>query len=143
MGGYGAFLAALTHPERYVAAAALSPAIRIDQMDLSNVERTGDDPAFMEVSQNFKAVFGALERFEESEFSLKRAVIEPMLQEVCPRLLQLCGNQDSLLPMNQDYADFVKNNCPQMDFEFRISDGRHDFAFGNHEIQTVSRFFGL
>ena len=143
MGGYGAFLAALIHPDRYAAAAALSPAIRIDQMDFSAEGRGGTDPAFEEIARNFRAVFGEPSTFEASGFSLKHAIMQPFSAAMKPRLLQLCGDRDPLLPMNRDFAEFISRNHPEVEFKFEIRPGAHDFEFWDREIRTALRFFGL
>lgn len=146
MGGYGALRAAMTHPECYGAAAGLSTAVRLDKMELppNSAEKGLAIPKVAEVNQNFRAVFGPEEEYENTDYSLKNlAKALDASNGPKPRLLQLCGDDDPLLGANEDFADFIRTQCPTLDHTYQVSPGIHDFNFWDREIQTALRFFGL
>lgn len=146
MGGYGALHAALSHPETYCAAAGLSSAIRLDQMELGPeaAARGLSVPPMEEIDRNFHNVFGPEEEYDNTEYSLK--FLAKRLQESDgpkPRLLQLCGDDDPLLNQNEDFAAFMKRECPGLDHTYAVSPGVHNFDFWDREIVTALKFFGL
>ena len=146
MGGYGALHAAMSHPERYGAAAALSAAIRLYQMNLGPEAAAKGLalPPLEEMDRNFRCVFGPEETFDSTDYSLK--VQAKRLQESDgpkPRLLQLCGDDDPLLGQNEDFAAFMKAECPGLDHTYQVSPGMHNFDFWDREILTALKFFGL
>ena len=146
MGGYGALRAALACPERYAAAAGLSTAVRLDRVDLGpgSAERGLAIPELSEVGRNFRQVFGPEEDYESTPFSLKRLARERSRADgPKPRLLQLCGDDDPLLPVNRELADFFRTECPGLDHTFQVSPGMHNFDYWDREIGTALRFFGL
>ena len=111
MGGYGALRAAMAHPDRYAAAAGLSAAVRLDQMrDLPRAAERGlAIPPLEEVDRNFRCVFGPEDAYESFLYSLK--ALARQLNDAPgpkPRLLQLCGDDDPLLPANEDLAAFLR-----------------------------------
>ena len=146
MGGYGALRAAMAHPERYAAAAGLSTAVRLDQMrDLPRAAERGlAIPPLEEVDRNFRCVFGPENAYESSPYSLK--ALARRLNDASgpkPRLLQLCGDDDPLLPANEDLAAFFADHCPNLDHTFQIDPGMHNFDYWDQAIRTVLTFFGL
>lgn len=146
MGGYGALRAALAHPEKYAAAAGMSAAIRLDQMELGPdaAERGLALPELEEVDRNFHCVFGPAELYEETDYSLRQLAKRLRDREgPKPRLLQLCGEEDPLRWANDDFAAFIRRECPELDYTYQVSPGIHDFDFWDREILTVLRFFGL
>ncbi len=146
MGGYGAFHAALSHPEIYGAAVALSAAIRLDKMELGpdSAAKGLALPPLEEVDRNFHCIFGPEEEVENTDYSLK--VLAKRLQESGgpkPRLLQLCGDDDPLLAANDDYADFLRRECPDLEHTYEVRPGMHNFDYWDGEILPMMRFFGL
>jgi len=146
MGGYGTLHAALSHPEKYAAAAAMSAAIRMDKMDLppDAADRGLAIPPLEEVDRNFRCIFGPLEDYENTEFSLKKLAKKLHGSDgPKPRILQICGDNDPLLGANDDFAAFVKRECPSLDHTYEVSPGIHDFDYWDREIVNVLKFFGL
>ena len=146
MGGYGALRAAMAYPEKYAAAAGLSAAIRLDDMRLGPDSGTKGLalPPLEEVERNFRCVFGPKEEVENTDYSLKVLAKRLAAQEgPKPRLLQLCGDDDPLLWQNDDFAAFMKAECPGLDHTYAISPGMHNFDFWDREILTALKFFGL
>lgn len=146
MGGYGALRAAFAYPEKYAAAAGLSSAIRLDKMELGpdSASKGLALPTLGEVDRNFRCIFGPDEEFENTDYSLK--VLAKRLQESDgpkPRIIQLCGDDDPLLYQNDDFAAFMKAECPGLDHTYQTSPGMHNFDFWDREILTALKFFGL
>ncbi len=143
MGGYGAIYAAMKHPDKYAAAVGLSTAVRLDKMPEAP-EKGLMIPKLKEVERNFRAIYGPDEEFEESDFSLKKLAKELQTSNcVKPRILQLCGDQDPLRPANDDFADFMRCECPNIPHDYQVRPGIHDFVYWDKEISVMLEFFGL
>jgi len=131
MGGYGAFKMALTHPERFTAAASLSGAV-----DLVEIVRAKDDdplnPAWL---VGMRTVFGDLSKVPGSKQDLfvlaKKAVRSP----IKPRLYQCCGTEDLLYPDNVRFRDAVRK-LP-LDLTYQEGPGDHNWAYWDKMIQRV------
>ncbi|MDD3346558.1 alpha/beta hydrolase-fold protein [Oscillibacter sp.] len=147
MGGYGALRAALSCPEQYGAAAGLSTAVRMDrltELPPSAADKGLAIPTLSEVGENLHRVFGTPADYESTDFSLKK--LARRLNDAAapaPRLMQLCGDDDPLLADNEDFAAFIKAECPRLSHTFHVTPGIHDFDFWDREIRTALQFFGL
>lgn len=143
MGGYGALHAALKYPEMYKAAVGISSAIRLDQMP-DEPKKGLMIPRLDEVGRNFRAIYGPEENFEKSEYSLK--YLAKKLQgsdRIKPELLMLCGDEDPLRPMNDDFVEFMNRECPELPHSYEVSPGIHDFNYWDREILTALKFFNI
>lgn len=126
MGGYGAFKAALLHPERYFAAASLSGVLSMDIW----AAHAGDSR-----QTEFELLFGDLSRLPGSEHDpavwLRRAAQNPA---TLPRLFVACGKQDDLYPVNR----LFKSQCEALGvaLDYHEADGRHDWPFWDKYIQV-------
>src|SRR4030095_50969 len=91
MGGYGAFKLALTHPDRFAAAASLSGALDIHAVV---------DPNNRRIDQNWLAgmrnVFGDVSKVAGSHNDLFMLAKKVAKGHVKPRLYQCCGTEDQL-----------------------------------------------
>lgn len=130
MGGYGAFKAALLHPERYFAAASFSGVL-----SLSILNSQPDYPERKE----FESLFGDLGQINGSEHDpmiwLQRAARNKGL---IPSLYASCGLEDDLYPLTVLFKEACKKlNLPLKYYE---AHGRHDWYFWDAEIQ---RFLAL
>ena len=145
MGGYGTLHAALSHPEQYGAACALSAGIRMGKMDLHGKADVGlAIPTDPEIDRNFVNTFGPDESYEGSECDL-RALAKKLDASTGhkPRFLQICGTEDPLYEDNLSYYQFIKEECPTLDYTWRKAPGIHDFNFWDRECLTMLKFFGL
>lgn len=143
MGGYGALRAALACPEKYAAAAGLSSAIRLDRVRPAP-EGGLSIPDRPDIAGNYRAVFGSEESFAASAYNLENLARDLQSSErPRPRLLQVCGDRDPLRPMNDEFAEFMKRECPDVPLKYEIRPGLHTFDFWDQQIQTVLEFFGL
>ena len=130
MGGYGAFKAAFSHPERFCAAASFSGVLSLDILKMNP-----DDQRYPE----FTYLFGDLEKLSGSEHDpavwLKRASENP---SVLPKLFIVCGRQDDLYPLSQLYSKAC--TALGVEVDYHEEDGKHDWFFWNAQIQ---RFLNL
>ncbi len=127
MGGYGAFKAAFSHPERFSVAASLSGVLSLDILKMNPA-----DPRYEE----FTYLFGDLEKLNGSEHDpavwLKRALANP---SALPKLHIVCGRQDDLYLLSQLYAKACTSLGIQVDYH--EEDGKHDWFFWNAQIQRL------
>lgn len=131
MGGYGAFKLALTHPDRYAAAASLSGAVDIDEV----VREKKEDPLNKARLEEMGTVFGDLSKVRGSKhdlFVLARRTAKAPLK---PRLYQCCGTEDDLYPDNVRFRDALRK-LP-LDLTYEESPGEHNWAYWDKMIQNV------
>lgn len=125
MGGYGAFKAALLHPELYSAVASFSGVLSLEVL-----RAIPNDPR----RDEFALLFGDLEKLAGSEHDpavwLKRASKNP---SALPRLFIACGRQDDLYPLNVQYHAACQSLGLQV--EYHEEDGRHDWFFWDAQIR--------
>lgn len=129
MGGYGAFKAALLHPERFFAAASFSGFLSLKFLTVYP-----GDPR----QKEFASVFGDLGKLSGSEHDpqvwLKNAASNP---SGLPRLYMACGRQEDMYPLNRlFYADCVNLGIQA---DYHEEDGRHEWLFWDTQIR---RFLG-
>jgi len=125
MGGYGAFKLALTHPERYAAAASLSGALDIARIAAEPVRRREMD-----------AIFGDPARVEGSGndlFHLARRAAEG--EGPRARLYQWCGTEDHLHADNVRFREHAE--ASGLDLTYEEGPGGHEWACWDRQIQRV------
>jgi len=118
MGGYGAFRLALTHPDRYAAAASLSGAL-----DLRYLIGREDRAAL------FQRAFGSKVGDADDLFSLLRSA--PSL----PPLYIGCGTDDGLLDANERFIAAATKAGADLTTDLRPGD--HEWALWDAMIQDV------
>jgi putative tributyrin esterase len=125
MGGYGAFKAALLHPELYAAAASFSGVLSLNILQL--------DPDDQRRSE-FALLFGDLDSLPGSEHDpavwLKRAAADPSL---LPHLFIAVGRQEDLYPL----SGMFHAACQSLgvDSEYHEEDGHHDWFLWERQIR--------
>ncbi len=133
MGGYGAFKLALTHPERYAAAASLSGALDVRETVRAN-GRT-EDKVWLDGMRN---VFGDLSKVPNSKhdlFTLAKTVAKSPIK---PRLYQCCGTEDFLYADNVRFRDAVRK-LP-LDLTYEEGPGEHTWSYWDKMIQNVLKW---
>ncbi len=130
MGGYGAFKAALLHPERYAAAASFSGALSLEIL-----RAIPDDPRQAE----FALLFGDLSKLTGSEHDpivwLQRAAQN---SASLPRLFISVSRQEDLYPLSgMFHAACQKLGVPS---EYHEEDGAHDWFFWDKQIRHFLTF---
>ncbi|HEX9840529.1 MAG TPA: alpha/beta hydrolase family protein [Anaerolineales bacterium] len=131
MGGYGAFKLALTHPERYAAAASLSGAVDLNEV----VREKKEDPENKAWLVEMRTVFGDLSKVPGSKHDLFTLAKKVAKGSVKPRLYQCCGTEDQLYFDNLHFRDAV-SKLP-LDLTYEEGPGEHDWAYWDMMIQNV------
>lgn len=125
MGGYGAFKAALLHPELYEAAASFSGVLSLDILRLNPA-----DPR----QEEFVMLFGDLDKLPGSQHDpaawLKRASEN---SSALPRLYIACGRQEDLYPLSGMFTRACQTLGVQA--EYHEEDGRHDWFLWDRLIR--------
>jgi len=127
MGGYGAFKLALTHPERYAAAASLSGAL-----DVVRVAR--EEQA--ERQKELKHIFGEVADLENGPndlFHLAEQVVQPGTPR--PNLYQCCGTEDFLYEDNLRFRAHAK--ALGLEVTYEAGPGDHEWSYWDQQIQRV------
>jgi len=125
MGGYGAFKAALLHPDRFYAAASFSGVLSLEVL-----RAIPNDPR----QEEFVWIFGDLEKLTGCKHDpavwLKRASKDP---SALPRLFIACGRQDDLYPLNKMFYEAC--NSLGVNVNYHEEDGKHDWPFWDLQIK--------
>lgn len=130
MGGYGAFKLALSHPERFAAAASLSGAV-----DISQTVKPHDDPLNALWLAEMRNIFGKLNKVPGSQHDLFALAEKAAAAPLKPRLFQCCGSEDFLYSDNLNFRDFIQG-LP-FDYTYEDGPGEHNWAFWDGWIQRV------
>jgi putative tributyrin esterase len=125
MGGYGAFKAALLHPESYAAAASFSGVLSLDilQLDPNEARR-----------QEFTDTLGDLTKLPGGEHDplvwLKRAAKDPAQ---VPHLYISCGRQEDIYPL----SGMFHAACQELGVrsEYLEEDGQHNWFLWDRHIR--------
>ena len=126
MGGYGAMRLALTHPERFAAAASLSGAL--DVVAIS---------AFAERRDELRRIFG--ER-PGPDVDLV-ALLDRAARATLPPLYVGCGTEDELLPFSERFAERAQEAGADVTTDFRAGD--HDWPLWDAMIRDVIAWLPL
>jgi S-formylglutathione hydrolase FrmB len=126
MGGFGAVKLALRHPEQFVFAGALSPAIDAPR------RRFSWRP--LDQSHHFQEIFGADDtptRHDNDPFFLVRGAEAGKT----PYLYVTCGQQEGLLAPVREFSVLLDRY--HIAHEFHIAPGGHDWNHWNRELPGV------
>ena len=138
MGGYGALRNGLKYNETFGAIVALSAAFVVDDVK----KRTNENGFFLESRDYAESVFGNLDEVEASDKNPKY-LVEKLLEQKkeIPAIYMACGNQDSLLKVNQEFADFLK--AKNVNVTFEIGEGNHEWDFWDAYIKKAMDWLPL
>lgn len=134
MGGYGAIYNGLKYHETFGYIGALSSALVVNE---SMLTRPDSHPFFVETKQYAKSCFGAdLEAALNSDVNPK-VLVKRLLSEKAefPKIFMACGLGDSLLGVNEDFADYLKQKGIKVSFE--TAPGAHEWDFWDTYIQKI------
>lgn len=127
MGGYGAFKLALTHPERYAAAASLSGAL--DVVRLAQDEQAAGQG-------ELRHIFGEARALAGSPNDLFHLAAQLVAQDrPRPHLYQWCGREDFLHADNLRFRERAKKLGLALRYE--EGPGGHDWLCWDAQIQQV------
>lgn len=124
MGGFGALRNGLKYHETFGAVIALSAALIMENIE----KRNNESPAFMERRDYAQYVFGNLEKLKDSDKNpawLVRHMKEERIN--FPKIFIACGNQDSLVCANREFAHLLEEN--EVDVSFEVGEGNHEWDF--------------
>jgi len=130
MGGYGAFKLALTHPERFSAAASLSGAL-----DIRQVVKGHGDPTDETWLAGMRNIFGDLDSVPGSANDLFSLAEKVSRGKDKPTLYQCCGREDFLYADNLRFRDQLRSLPLALTYE--EGPGEHNWAFWDKMIQNV------
>ena len=133
MGGYGAFKLALTHPDRYAAAASLSGAV-----DIRELIRPHNIPADKAWLAGMRNVFGDLSKVPGSKHDLFPLAKKVARGSIKPRLFQCCGTEDFLHADNVRFQSLI-GKLP-LDLTYEEGPGEHNWAYWDKMIQNVLKW---
>ncbi len=131
MGGYGAFKIALSHPERFAAAASLSGGVDIAEVVKPNPADPNND-AWLTHMRN---VFGDLSKVPGSSNDLFALAEKVAGGSVKPKLYQCCGTEDFLYADNLRFRDHVRKLPLGLTYE--EGPGDHNWAYWDVMIQKA------
>jgi putative tributyrin esterase len=126
MGGFGAVKLALSHPELFIFAGGLSPAIDVPSRPFS-IKR-------IQQSRHYASIFGewgTVTRRDGDPFALARSA-EPART---PYMFLSCGDQEGLLPANRSFAVLLENR--HFRHEFHVVPGGHDWNQWDKRLPNV------
>lgn len=127
MGGYGAFRWALTHPDRFGAAASMSGAL-----DVAHPDQVG-----LWAQEVPQVLAGAAVPADADLMALLRAADPADL----PPLYLACGTEDFLYPSNQRFLALAAERGVPVRTELRP--GTHEWGFWDESIQRVLEWLPL
>ena len=132
MGGFGALRNGLKYSDTFGYIVSLSGALHLEQM----AARTEDAPFFLESKSYAEACFGDLSTVLESDKN-PRWLVKQMKKagKDLPKIYMACGEQDGLLPVNKDMAQFLE--IQGADATFEIGLGNHEWDFWDAYIKKA------
>jgi putative tributyrin esterase len=135
MGGYGAFKMALSHPDRYAAAASLSGAV---DMAARAKELPGDDPMRR---REIEDTFGPLDKLAGSSNDLLFLLDKLAVRKRRPLLYQWCGTEDFLFADNETFHKHAKKRGVKIDYG--KGPGGHTWDKWDEQIEKVLAWLPL
>lgn len=123
MGGYGAMKLALTHPDRFAAAASLSGALDVENRA----------PSFPD---DIKLIYSDVSKIKCSENDLFYLAQKLSVEDrKAPKLYQCCGTEDFLYNDNIRFRDYCLGL--RMDLTYEEEPGEHEWGYWDRKIQNV------
>jgi len=122
MGGYGAFKLALSHPDRFAAAASLSGAL-----DVAGFSKEGWPEA--------KLIFGNYRQTHGGPNDLYTLAAQVAQSGIQPRLFQCCGTEDELYKDNIRFRDHARKLG--LDLTYEEGPAVHEWGYWDKMIQKV------
>ena len=138
MGGYGAIVNGLRHPETFGVIAGMSSAL-IKARIIHSVEEKGRD---LFTRTEMCTMFGLKDAadFEGSEHDYD-ALANCVPQNLRPRIHLCCGTEDGLLPVNHDYRDLLL--ALGYDVTWEEWPGAHNWKFWDEAIEKIIAWLPL
>lgn len=133
MGGYGALINGLNHPETFSWIGAFSPALVID-----NALHSTNDPKVPILSRRsyFESIFGNLDNLSGSAWDYHALAADPKTSADFQHIFLSCGKQDFLYPEVKSFAKELDPN--RFDVMVYFDEGDHNWDFWR---TCLTRFF--
>jgi putative tributyrin esterase len=128
MGGFGAVVLALKHPDLFIFAGGLSSALDVPSRPFS-IKRMGQ---YRQHSSIF-GPWGGQSRRASDPFVLIRATDAAQ----APYLFLACGDQEGLLPTNRRFAAMLQ--ARHFSYEFHTVAGGHDWNQWNRNVPALMK----
>lgn len=126
MGGYGALVCGLNHPEVFGSIASFSGAVDIAEV-AANVPALKMDwllgPECETLNGNRNNLFYIADQVDKG---------------IRPRIYMCCGDEDILMPMNERFYEHIQGSY---DVTASWGSGGHDFVFWNEQLKEVIKWF--
>ncbi|MGG1552637.1 alpha/beta hydrolase [Paenibacillus ferrarius] len=129
MGGYGALKLALTHPDRYAAAASLSGVV-----DIANRMHAFPQDAMLIFGEGAEVRGTASDLFHLAEQVVRSS-------QPSPQLYQICGTEDFLYEDNVRFRDYLRSIG--LEAKYEEEPGQHEWGFWDRHIQNVLEWLPL
>jgi len=126
MGGFGAVVLALKHPELFVFAGGMSSALDVPSRPFS-IKRVSQ---YRQHSSIF-GPWGSQSRRASDPFVLARSAAPAQV----PYIFLTCGDQEGLLATNKKFAELLQQR--QFAYEFHIAHGGHDWNQWDHNLPEL------
>lgn len=137
MGGYGALKAALGHPERFGACAALSPCCLMIGEEMDGMRQTPVEQAEQTwgsaLMRDFNAIFGPELALCPQDNPVRLA--ERAARGDAPRLYLACGRQDGFLTDCRHYHDIL--SALGVAHTYEELDGAHDWYYFDEALRRA------
>jgi len=126
MGGFGAVTLALKHPDHFVFAGGMSPALDVPSRPFS-VKRVGQ-------WQHHRSIFGPWKGRHQREND-PLVLVRSANSEQAPYFFLTCGEQEGLLAVNKQFAALLKQR--HFNYEFHTGPGGHDWNQWNSRVPDL------
>ncbi|MGJ3243906.1 MAG: alpha/beta hydrolase [Opitutales bacterium] len=143
MGGYGAFLQALTHPGRYAAAASLGGALDLTfrRQRLRADWQAGGQPEKPPLLAMLDQLSERVDPRAYNLFHLADRVAARPKKDPRPRLYAWCGTEDFLHQDNLNFRDHVSGL--DLPFTYEEGPGDHSWGYWDTAIQRALDWFDI
>ena len=138
MGGYGAMMIGMNHPERYAGIASFSGAVDVAQMLKAGSDVPGRNSAFV-------PIFGdeTILKDNQNLYKLSEKVSELSATDQ-PKLLFTCGSDDTepyfILPQNRSLHEYMKK-LPLKNYRYMEWPGNHEWKFWDRSLVYAIDWF--
>jgi putative tributyrin esterase len=126
MGGFGAIKIALSHPDLFAFAGALSPAIDVPRRPFS-IKRIQQSWALHSIF----GPWGGEARHGNDPFLIARTVTAAK----APYMFLSCGDGEGLLPVNREFAAVLSQQ--HLSYEFHVVRGGHDWEQWDRQLPSL------
>lgn len=139
MGGYGAIVNGLHYPEIFGYICGLSSALIIDRV----LQTKDDSSPFPTDRRSYnESIFGDLDKLKGSDKNYYTLIEKlKVANQTIPAFYLACGTEDSLLPENRAYHDFLVKQGVNVTYE--EGPGGHDWKFWDEYIYKVLQWLPL